>query len=120
MDFFFFWLGIVRSTYPRDDRASSDRSAFADCAMRHDDRSRTDVDFVFDSDGASREFGLAAFAQNRLIGAAENDVLADVHAAADADVACVFDCAIRAEERVVADVDVVAVVARERADDNDS
>lgn len=106
-------------TYPCDDRACSNRGAFADDAMRHDDRSCADVDFVFDDDGTGSEFRLAAFALDRLISAAENNVFADVDTAADGDLGGIFHSAVGANECVVADVDVVAIVARERTDNDD-
>ena len=77
------------------------------------------MDFVFDNDGTGSQFGLAAFALDRLVGTAENDVLADVHTAADGDVGGIFYSTVGADEGVVADVDVVAVVASERADNDD-
>ena len=106
-------------TYPCYDRAGGDRSAFADYAVRHDDCSCADVDFVFDDDGAGGEFGLAAFALNRLVSAAENDIFADVDSAADADVGGIFYSTVGADESVVADVDVVAVVTGEWPDHDD-
>ena len=106
-------------TYPCDDRACSDRGAFADDAMRHDDRSRADVYFVFDDDGTGSEFRLAAFALDRLISAAENNVFADVDTAADGDVGGIFYSTVGADECIVADVDVVAVIASKRTDNDD-
>lgn len=91
--------------------------------MGQDDGSRPDVDVVFDDDGASRQSRLRAFARSRVVVgdvAAEVDVLADLHAAADEDVARVFDGAVRSDVSVVADADVVAVVAGERVVDDDS
>lgn len=87
--------------------------------MRHDDCSRADVDFVFDNDCSSSQFGLAAFTLNGFIGAAEHDVLADVNSAANADVGGIFDSTIRADESIVANVNVVAVIAMERVNNND-
>lgn len=87
--------------------------------MRHNDCSRADVDFVFNYDGAGSEFRLAAFALNWLVGAAENNVFADVDTAADGDVGGIFYSTVGADEGVVADVNVVAVVASERRDNDD-
>ena len=106
-------------TYPCDDRACGNRGAFADGAMRHDDCSSADVDFVFDDDGTGSEFRLTAFALNWLISAAENNVFADVDTAADADVGGIFYSTVGADECIVADVDVVAVIASKRTDNDD-
>lgn len=77
------------------------------------------MDFVFDDDGTSSQFRLAAFALDRLVGAAENNVFADVNTAADGDVGGIFYSTVGADEGIVADVDVVAVVASERRDNDD-
>lgn len=106
-------------TYPCYDRAGGDRSAFANNAMRHDDCSRTDVDFVFDNDGTGGEFALAAFALGWLVGAAENDVFADMDTAADSDFGGIFYSTVGADEGVVANVDVVAIVASKWTDNDD-
>ena len=87
--------------------------------MRHDNGSRADVDFVFDNDGPSGQFRLAAFALDWLIGAAEHNVFANMDTAADGDVGGIFYSTIGADEGIVADVDVVAVVASERTDNDD-
>ena len=86
--------------------------------MRHDDCSRADVDFVFDNDGTGGEFGLATFALDWLVSAAENNVFADVDTAADGDVGGIFYSTVGADESVVANVNVVAVVAGEWTDNN--
>jgi len=87
--------------------------------MRHDNCSRANVDFVFDDDGTGSQLRLAAFALDRLVGAAENNVFADVDTAADGDVGGIFHSTVGADKCVVTDVDIVAVVASERTDNDD-
>lgn len=87
--------------------------------MRHNDRSRADVDFVFDDDGTCGQLRLTAFALNWLVSAAENDVFADVDTTADGNVGGIFHSTVGADERIVANVDVVAIVAGERTDNDD-
>jgi len=86
-----------------------------------DGGSGANVHFVFDNDGASRHGGLRTCPRNTVVQnvAAESDVLADLHPGSDDDVAGIFDSAVRTNDGVVADVDVVAVVAGERVVDDD-
>lgn len=118
-----FWTFDLRMIYLCHDRAGTDGSALADYTVGLDDGSSTNVHLIFDDDGTSSYSRLAAFSRGRVtVGyvAAEVDVLADLYSASDDDVARVFDVAIRANIGVVADADVVAVVAGERVVDDDS
>jgi len=104
------------------DRAGTDESAFPNHSVGVDDASGTDDHLVFDNDGASRQSILRAFPRDGVFTgdvAAEGDILADLHSGSDDDVARVFDGAVCADDGVVADVDVVAVVAGERVVDDD-
>jgi len=87
--------------------------------MRHDDCCRTYVDLVFDDDGTSSQLTLAAFALHWLIGAAKYDVLANMHSTANADVGGIFYSTVGIDEGIVANVDVVAVIAMEWVNDYD-
>ena len=87
-----------------------------------DDGTGADDHLVFDHDGASRQSILGAFPWHRVFTgdvAAEGDILADLHSGPDNNVTRVFDSAVCADDGVVADVDVVAVVAGERVVDDD-
>jgi hypothetical protein len=112
----------LSNAYLCHDRAGTDRSAFSNHPVGVDDGPATDNHLVLDDDGASRQSSLGTLPRRIFVGdiAEKAHVFANLHAGPDEDVARVFDRAVFANVRVVADVDVVAVVAGERGFDDDA
>ena len=108
-------------TYLCDDRACANDGSFADDAVREDDRVAADEDVVFNYDRAAGEHALTALARGRVDAggvAVEADIWTDNGAVTDDDIAGILHVAACADDHVVAQVDVVAVVAVEGSFDD--
>jgi len=107
---------MEEGTYPCHDRAGSHDGSFADGAVWEDDRVATNEDVVFNYDCAARERALASLSRcsvNARCVAVEFDVRANDDAVANDDLAWILHVAACAYDGVVAEADVVAIVAVE-------
>src|SRR5205823_5352746 len=109
----------ARADIPRDHAAGADHGAIANGDAGQDDGAAADPDVLADPHRAAEfEAGSSCLGVARVVGGVDLRRRSDLGAVADHDFDDVEDDAIEVEKHLVAEPDVVAVVAKERRTDH--